>query len=419
MTRLVAHPRPRPATGILPHLITLAAIAAVVPAGATAQSADPGEPRAMPMTVQPQLANPEQAARAMYSVYPPLLRDAGVESVAKVWIYVDEKGRVLATRLNETSGYVAMDEAARKVAEVMRFSPARNGEAVVPAWIVMNIRFALPADDSPPAAPPVPPARATAEPMPTPPPAVPAPAPAPPATLEALRASPALTPADTEPRVLNADQAEAAVAAFYPAALRDAGIGGVPEIWILIDDAGAVVDSRVKTTSGYADMDQAAATVGRTLRFEPATRDGGAVPVWRSIRLRFAAPAAEPQAPAPAEPQPAVAPEPTPPAEPAAPEIPSAARPELQNADVVRQAILENYPPLLRDAGIGGTVEIRVLVDVSGQVTQVEVRETSGYESFDNAARRVGSLMRFSPAVNDGKPVAAWVQLPITFAVDG
>ena len=45
------------------------------------------------------------------------------------------------------------------------------------------------------------------------------------------------------------------------------------------------------------------------------------------------------------------------------------------------------------------------------------VFETSGYEELDAAALRVADVFRFTPMWNEGEVVRAWIQLPITFAV--
>jgi TonB family protein len=70
---------------------------------------------------------------------------------------------------------------------------------------------------------------------------------------------------------------------------------------------------------------------------------------------------------------------------------------------------------MLRDAGIGGRVMLWLLLDERGQVAQVDVKEGSGHVAFDSAARKVGEMMRFSPAMNRDERVKVWVALPIVF----
>jgi protein TonB len=51
-------------------------------------------------------------------------------------------------------------------------------------------------------------------------------------------------------------------------------------------------------------------------------------------------------------------------------------------------------------------------------VAQLEIARSSGYPRLDeSAARTVQSGWKFEPARQDGKPVAAWVIVPIQFAL--
>lgn len=89
--------------------------------------------------------------------------------------------------------------------------------------------------------------------------------------------------------------------------------------------------------------------------------------------------------------------------------------PAILNRDEVVGAMVREYPPLLRDAGIGGTARIYFFVDEDGAVEQVRLDESSGHEALDTAALNVAGAFRFSPALNDGEPVPVWVSFPITF----
>ena len=102
-------------------------------------------PVATTFTVAPELANRSEVIQALVQLYPPLLRDAGIGGVAYVWFSIDETGRVQRMMIKESSGHAALDEAALKVADVMRFRPARNGDEPVPVWVALPIEFRVPA----------------------------------------------------------------------------------------------------------------------------------------------------------------------------------------------------------------------------------------------------------------------------------
>jgi protein TonB len=94
---------------------------------------------------------------------------------------------------------------------------------------------------------------------------------------------------------------------------------------------------------------------------------------------------------------------------------PFTVKPELRNQDEVARALQRNYPPLLRDAGIGGTTIMWFFIDEKGAVIRTQLFKASGHDALDEAAVKIASIMRFSPALNRDKAVQVWVQIPITF----
>ncbi len=95
--------------------------------------------------------------------------------------------------------------------------------------------------------------------------------------------------------------------------------------------------------------------------------------------------------------------------------VPRTVEPDYTNAAEVMRALEREYPPLLRDAGIGGTVQVAFFIDENGVVRNQVVEVTSGHKALDDAALRVAPVFRFTPALNRDKAVAVWISLPITF----
>jgi protein TonB len=96
---------------------------------------------------------------------------------------------------------------------------------------------------------------------------------------------------------------------------------------------------------------------------------------------------------------------------------PHTVKPELTNADDVQRALIREYPPMLRDAQIGGTVVVWLFIDTEGVVENSKVQTASGYPMLDAAALNVANTMRFTPAYNRDQKVPVWVSIPITFRV--
>ena len=89
--------------------------------------------------------------------------------------------------------------------------------------------------------------------------------------------------------------------------------------------------------------------------------------------------------------------------------------PRIQNPEEFRRALRREYPPLLRDAGIGGTVTLWLFIEENGEVQEVSMRGSSGHRALDDDALRVAGIMKFTPATNGGEPVRVWVSYPIIF----
>ncbi len=97
---------------------------------------------------------------------------------------------------------------------------------------------------------------------------------------------------------------------------------------------------------------------------------------------------------------------------------PFTVRPDLKNTNEVRRALEREYPPLLRDAGIGGQVNVWFFIDEQGSVIRTQVQKSSGHKALDDAALKVADLMEFTPALNRDKRVKVWVAFPITFTTN-
>lgn len=94
---------------------------------------------------------------------------------------------------------------------------------------------------------------------------------------------------------------------------------------------------------------------------------------------------------------------------------PLLAFPKLLNRDEVLANLRRFYPESERRAGREADVLVMIHIGSDGSVGGVDVSRTSG-PAFDQAAQKVGRLMRFSPAIGlDGRPVRVRLPQPIQF----
>ena len=92
--------------------------------------------------------------------------------------------------------------------------------------------------------------------------------------------------------------------------------------------------------------------------------------------------------------------------------------PVLQNRDEVARALEREYPSANRDAGVGGETYLWILIDDRGVARAGQVNISSGCRELDEAALRAAPVMRFSPAMNEGRSVAVWIPIAISFDPD-
>lgn len=76
------------------------------------------------------------------------------------------------------------------------------------------------------------------------------------------------------------------------------------------------------------------------------------------------------------------------------------------------------YPASAVSAGEEGTVQVVAEVGIDGRVDGAKIYRSSGYRDLDAAALRSIAEWSFAPAMEDGKPVAQEVVVPIRFQLD-
>ena len=145
-----------------------------------------------------------------------------------------------------------------------------------------------------------------------------------------------------------------------------------------------------------------------------------AVPRPLPTPIVTAAPTPAPQ-PAPVFTAPPPPPEPV--AAPAAPEpapAPPAPPPRMIPPSAVQylEPPVPVYPRASRRAGESGRVVLRVFIDEAGLPRQLLVQTSSGYTRLDEAARDAVAKARFKPYSDDGRPVAGWALIPLSFDLE-
>lgn len=91
---------------------------------------------------------------------------------------------------------------------------------------------------------------------------------------------------------------------------------------------------------------------------------------------------------------------------------------ELHEVDKEPQPIhepLPNYPIKLYRERVRGSVVLTFVVDENGAVGNVQIKQSSTYREFDQAALSAVSQWKFTPGIKDGQPVRTRFEQEFTF----
>jgi protein TonB len=95
-----------------------------------------------------------------------------------------------------------------------------------------------------------------------------------------LAAGPVPTQYTVGPDIRNWAEITQILASEHPPDLREAGIGGTVQAWVLVDREGMVRKVALRQSSGHEVLDELALRVAAWLRFSPALNGAKPVPAW-------------------------------------------------------------------------------------------------------------------------------------------
>lgn len=220
----------------------------------TARMADGS--RAPSTIVLPTLENGRAVFEFMREHFPDTTKLASPTVMPVAWVYIDETGVTHLPQLIVGSGALAFDSLALAMVERARFAPASVDRRTVPVWVMLPVQLGRGALARPNGTPTDPDA-------------------------------PHFTPYTVKPVLINRNVVQRALVREYPRELSSVGVGGIVQVWVQIDEQGAVTRALVKQTSSSAPLDAAALRVARIMRFTPAEKQGRKTAVWISLPIVF------------------------------------------------------------------------------------------------------------------------------------
>lgn len=119
----------------------LAGVGCIAACGGASSSEDATDDGGIPEFEPPVAINAEPPVS-----YPPALFREGVEGTVVLLMFVDETGQLVpdSTRIQDSSGYTALDSAVLAGVDSMRFAPARRNGQPVATWFLQPVQFRRP-----------------------------------------------------------------------------------------------------------------------------------------------------------------------------------------------------------------------------------------------------------------------------------
>ncbi len=185
----------------------------------------------------------------------------------------------------------------------------------------------------------------------------------------------------------------------YPEKAKKKKIEGIVTLQIVVNVDGSVSD--VNVLEGPEVFHQALIDAALQFRFRPAKHNGKAVPVRMIMATEFSDTMKQQTTP------------------PASGDADSSEVFEYKEVEVKPHPLdlaTPVYPEKARKERIEGKMSLKLLVNVDGSVSDVNVLE--GPEIFHQAAIDAISQSRFKPAEHNGKVVPVWMVMPIEFSLD-
>ncbi|MFA5803604.1 MAG: energy transducer TonB [Melioribacteraceae bacterium] len=198
----------------------------------------------------------------------------------------------------------------------------------------------------------------------------------------------------------------------YPQLAKLSGIQGTVYLKLLIDEKGNVDQAIV--LQGVKDMiDEAALASAKEAKFSPAMLNNKPVKVWVILPVAFKLDVDKKT-----EGKLLKYDELGPP-----PSNVKVGDPDINEFILVEKLpeMIESanpqYPEIAKRAGIKGNVFVKVLIDKDGSVKKAVVIKSEN-EIFNQSSVDAATKSKFTPALNNGQPVAVWLVIPYKFDLD-
>ena len=195
----------------------------------------------------------------------------------------------------------------------------------------------------------------------------------------------------------------------YPELAKLAGIQGTVYLKLLVDEEGNVAETKV--VKSVKDMlDESALNAVKKAKFSPAVLKNKPIKVWVVLPVAFklSLDKEEPKIIGPGI---------------KAPSNNSGEDPDIDafikydKAPRMTESASPYYPELAKNAGVTGKVFVKVLIDKDGTPKKAVVIKSDS-EVLNQPSVEAVMKSKFTPAIQKGEKITAWVVVPFKFSLD-
>jgi TonB family protein len=176
-----------------------------------------------------------------------------------------------------------------------------------------------------------------------------------------------------QPTVINAEEIRDMLGDRYPRDLLLLGLGGIVRVQVTVTQAGTVSHVAIANGSGLPSLDEAARTVAWQIRFPPRS-DSGIVTLPLAFTSNRSA------------------------------RTTVDVLPRIVNGVEVEDSARRRAGNTARQKRLQANVLVSVVADAAGNVSRIDVAQTSCIKEFDNAALASARLLRFNAVDSDREP---------------
>ena len=188
----------------------------------------------------------------------------------------------------------------------------------------------------------------------------------------------------------------------YPKAAIAAGTEGMVHVSVLVDSEGNICNAKIERGIGYGCNEEALRLVGQMPKWDPEVRNGMKINAEITIKVPFNLENNKDRAAVNRR------------------EIFICVEQMPEFRGNIKDYLQQNlkYPEQAKVNKIQGAVDLSMVIEADGRVTNIAITKSLGYGCDEEAVRLISSMAKWAPGEVGGRAVPVRISLPVRFKLD-